>query len=120
MVEAILQRHTLSGLRLQFAPSPPGAARIRRLRRFFGLELAPQQIFFDALYRQSEGLFRSAFELWLGSIERIEGGVVYMLQPLDPSYSRLEAELKPTTSSRCRRFFSTPALPLRNSPTSSA
>ncbi len=95
MIEAILQRHTLSGLRLQFAPAPPGAARIRRLRRFFGLELAPQQIFFDALYHQSEGLFRSAFELWMGSIERIEGGVVYMLQPLDPSYGRLEAELKP-------------------------
>ncbi|MGH9735178.1 MAG: hypothetical protein ACRD8A_11385 [Candidatus Acidiferrales bacterium] len=94
MVKAILQRHTLSGLRLQFAPAPPGDPRVKRLRRFFGLELTPQQMFFDALYRQSEGLFRSAFELWLGSIERIEGSVVHMLQPLDPNYSGLDAELK--------------------------
>jgi hypothetical protein len=94
MIEAILQRHRLSGLRLQFAPPTPGSDRVKRLRQFFGLELAPQQIFFDALYRQSEGLFRSAFELWLGSIERIEGGVVHMLQPLDPNYRRMEAALK--------------------------
>ncbi|HVB33841.1 MAG TPA: ATP-binding protein [Patescibacteria group bacterium] len=95
MVEAILQRHTLSGLRLRFAPAPPGDPRVHGLRRFFGLERSSQQVFFDALYRQSEGLFRSAFELWLGSIGRVEGGVVHMVQPLDPSYSRLEAELKP-------------------------
>jgi hypothetical protein len=94
MMEAILQRHTLSGLRLQFAPAPAGDPRVKRLRRFFGLEVTPQQMFFDALYRQSEGLFRSAFELWLGSIERIEGAVVQMLQPLDPNYSHLAAELK--------------------------
>lgn len=94
MTEAILQRHTLSGLRLQFAPAPAGDPRVKRLRRFFGLERTPQQMFFDALYRQSEGLFRSAFELWLGSIERIEGAMVHMLQPLDPNYSRLEAELR--------------------------
>ncbi len=95
MIDAILQRHTLSGLRLQFAPRPPGDPRINRLRRFFALEQNSQQLFFNALYRQSEGLFRSALELWLGSIGRIEGAVVHMLQPLDPNYSRLEAELKP-------------------------
>lgn len=95
VAEAILQRHALSGLRLQFAPPPPGDRRVRRVRRFFGLELSPQQLFFDALYGQSEGLFRSALELWLGSIERIEGSVVHMRQPLDPDYSRLEAGLKP-------------------------
>ncbi len=94
MMEAILHRHTLSGLRLQFAPSAPGDPRIKRLRRFFGLELTPENTFFDALYRQSEGLFRSAFELWLGSIERIEGAVMHMLQPLDPNYGRLHEALK--------------------------
>lgn len=94
MTDAILQRHTLSGLRLQFAPMASGDPRIRRLRRFVGLEQSPQQLFFDALYRQSEGIFRSAFELWTGSIERIEGSMVYMLQPLDPDYKNLEAELK--------------------------
>jgi hypothetical protein len=98
ITEAILQRHTLSGLRLRFAATPAGNHRIALLRRFFGLERTPQQRFFDALYRQSEGIFRSAFELWLGSIDRIEGGVVRMLQPLDPNYSELEAELKPDDS----------------------
>lgn len=95
IMEAILQRHTLSGLRLQFAPVPARDPRVQRLRRFLGLELTPQQMFFEALYRQSEGLFRSAFELWLGSIERIEGAVVQMMQPLDPTYSPLEAALGP-------------------------
>jgi hypothetical protein len=93
MTDAIMQRHTLSGLRLQFAPMVAGDPRVNRLRRFFGLEQSPQQLFFDALYRQSEGLFRSAFELWTGSIERIEGAVVQMLQPLDPNYKQLETEL---------------------------
>jgi energy-coupling factor transporter ATP-binding protein EcfA2 len=95
MIDAILQRHTLSGLRLQFAPPPPGDPRLRGLRRFLGLERTSQQLFFDALYRHSEGLFRSAFELWLGSIERIEGGVSHMLQPLDPDYGAVASELNP-------------------------
>lgn len=93
MIDAIMQRHTLSGLRLQFAAMPPGDRRINRLRQLVGLEQTSQQTFFDALYSQSEGLFRSALELWLGSIDRIEGSVVHMLQPLDPSYTGLEAEL---------------------------
>ncbi len=93
MTEAILQRHTLSGLRLHFAPVPPGDAHISRLRRFAGLEQTPRQLFLNALYRQSQGLFRSAFELWLGSVDRIEGAMVRMLQPLDPNYKHLEAEL---------------------------
>jgi hypothetical protein len=94
MTDAIMQRHTLSGLRLQFAPMALGDPRVNRLRRFVGLEQSPRQLFFNALYRQSEGLFRSAFELWMGSIERIEGSVVQMLQPLDPNYKQLETELK--------------------------
>ncbi|MGE5324096.1 MAG: AAA family ATPase [Actinomycetota bacterium] len=94
MIDAILQRHTLSGLRLEFAPTPPGDPRVSRVRRFFGLEQSPKDMFFEALYSQSEGLFRSAFELWLSSIDRVEGAVVHMLQPLDPNYTQLEAELK--------------------------
>ena len=90
---AILQRHHLSGLRLEFAPPPAGDPGIRGLRRFAGLEMNPEQVFFDALCRQSEGIFRSAFELWQDSIERVEGGVVYMHQPLDPDYRPLWREL---------------------------
>ncbi|MGH9535097.1 MAG: ATP-binding protein [Terriglobales bacterium] len=91
---AILQRHALSGLQLQFAPPPPGDPRLHRMRRLLGLEPNPKQMLFDALYRQSEALFRSAFELWLASIERFEGALVRMRQPLDPVYQRLEAELE--------------------------
>ncbi|MGH7122543.1 MAG: AAA family ATPase, partial [Acetobacteraceae bacterium] len=91
---AILQRHRLSGLQLQFAPLPPGDPRLHRARRFLGLEPNPRQMLFDALYRQSEALFRSAFELWLASIERIEGALVRMRQPLDPAFQSLEAELE--------------------------
>jgi len=90
---AILYRHHLSGMRLQFAPAPAGDARARTLRRALGLERSPQELFFDSLYGQSEGIFRSAFELWQDSIERIEGGMVHIRQPLAPDYGPLMNEL---------------------------
>ncbi len=93
LIGAILQRHELSGLRLEFAALPAKDPRVSRARRLFGLDLDPEQFFFDSLYRQSEGIFRSAFELWQGSIERIEGGVVHMRQPLAPDYRPLLSEL---------------------------
>jgi hypothetical protein len=93
LVSSILQRHRLSALRLQFAPPLAGQPRMQTVRRSLGLNRNAEEAFFDALYRQSEGIFRSGFELWLDSIERVEGGVVHMRQPLDPDYRPLEAEL---------------------------
>jgi len=93
ITSAIFQRHNLSGLRLEFAPLAEGDPRINRLRNFLGLERGAQDLFFDGLYAQSEGIFRSAFELWQDCIERVEGGVVYMRQPLDPDYRPLLHEL---------------------------
>jgi len=93
LVAAILQRHHVSALRLQFAPPPAKQSQVQTVRRSLGLERSAEEAFFDALYRQSEGIFRSGFELWLDSIERVEGGVVHMRQPLDPDYRPLEAEL---------------------------
>ncbi len=93
LTKAILQRHNLSGLRLEFAPLPPEDPRLSKARRFLGLEQDAQQLFFDALFQQSEGLFRAAFELWQECIERVETGVVHMRQPLVPNYRRLYAEL---------------------------
>jgi hypothetical protein len=66
---AILERHRLSGLRLEFAPPPAGDPRVNRAKRWVGIEDSPQKLFFDSLLQQSEGIFRSAFELWLSSIE---------------------------------------------------
>jgi len=93
LTNAILQRHGLSGLRLEFAPLPEEDPRVSGIRRFLGFEQDPQRLFLDALYEQSEGIFRAAFELWQGSIERVEGGIVHMRQPLAPNYQELAAEM---------------------------
>ena len=90
---AILERHRLSGFRLEFAPPPAGDPRINRAKRWIGLEDSPQKLFFDSLLQQSEGIFRSAFELWLSSIERVEGDTIYIRQPLDPSFNLFRTEL---------------------------
>ena len=91
---AILERHRLSGLRLEFAPPPAGDPRVNRAKRWIGLEDSPQKLFFDSLFQQSEGIFRSAFELWLSSIERVEGDTIHIRQPLDPSFHRFRQALR--------------------------
>jgi hypothetical protein len=92
LVAGILQRHHVSALRLQFAQPSAKQPQLQAVRRSLGLERNAEEAFFDALYRQSEGIFRSGYELWMDSIERVEGGVVHMRQPLDPDYRPLEAE----------------------------
>jgi hypothetical protein len=93
LMNAIKQRHNLSGLRLEFAPPPPDDERFKGIRGFFRGQEDPEELFFSALYAQSGGIFRSAFELWCGSIERIEGGVVVMRQPLAPDFKDLMSEM---------------------------
>lgn len=94
MTAAILQRHNLSGLRLVFAPVLGSDPRVSHLREIFGLTKSPEQLFFESLHSQSEGIYRSAFELWQDCIERVEAGTIYMAQPLSADYSLLERELK--------------------------
>lgn len=91
--KAILERHRLSGLRLEFAPPPAGDPRVSRIRKWLGLQDSPQKLFFDSLFQQSEGVFRSALELWLSSIERIEGETLRIRQPLDPAFNKFRSEL---------------------------
>jgi hypothetical protein len=81
LVNAILLRHNLSGLRLRFARPPSRHPLIERLRRPLGLDRRAREVFFDALYAQSEGVFRSAFELWHRYIESSHGGVLRMRFP---------------------------------------
>jgi AAA ATPase domain len=83
LVNAILLRHNLSGLRLRFAQPPSRHPLIERLRRPLGLDRRAREVFFDTLYKQSEGVFRSAFELWHRYIESAHGGVLRMRFP-DP------------------------------------
>jgi hypothetical protein len=79
--DAILLRHNLSGLRLRFARPPSRFPLLERLRRPLGLDRRAQEIFFDTLYQQSEGVFRSAFELWHRYIDSADGGVLRMKVP---------------------------------------
>jgi len=91
---ALLERHRLSGLRLDFAPPPASDPRISRMRNWLGLEASPQRLYFDSLYQQSGGVFRSAFELWLSSIERVEGETLKIRQPLEPAFAPLRGEVQ--------------------------
>ena len=63
------------------------------LRLALGLEESPQKLYFDSLFQQSDGIFRSAFQLWLSSIERVEGDTLRIRQPLDPAFTQFRSEL---------------------------
>jgi hypothetical protein len=91
---AILLRHNLSGLRLHFPAVVEANKVFSNVQRLFGLEPSAEERFFDSLYRQSSGIFRSAFELWQHYMERVEGGVLYMRQPAEPDYEPLIAQLR--------------------------
>ena len=93
LTNAILLRHNLSGLRLQLMSPKADGSRMDGVRRMLGLEKDTEQSYFESLYRQSEGIFRSAFELWLQSVDRVEGGVLYMLSPAQPEYGKMLAQL---------------------------
>jgi hypothetical protein len=86
---AILLRHNLSGLRLHFEELSSLNSRSKKIRDLLRLEKDTEGVYFDSLYRQSEGIFRSAFELWQQSVDRVEGGVLYMLNPPNPSYDEM-------------------------------
>jgi hypothetical protein len=76
--QAIMVRHNLSGFRLRFTPALAdrsiGAVLRRRLKRTGN----PEEIFFARLARESAGVFRTAFEIWLGQIEAVEAGTLVM------------------------------------------
>jgi len=49
--------------------------------------------YFDRLHELSGGTFRSAFEIWLASIVRIEGNTLQVRAPQPPNFRALIAEL---------------------------
>jgi hypothetical protein len=91
--EAILLRHNLSGMRLRFIRPPRQKVLIRRAKRLFGLDRPPREQFFAALYEQSEGIYRSAFEGWHANIDHADGGVLTMRFPVLPDLGKLIREL---------------------------
>jgi len=74
--DAILVRHHLSGLR--FVPPVSQRSPWTRLRRRVRGDGDPEQLFFAALARESAGVFRTAFELWLGQIDSVQAGTLVM------------------------------------------
>ena len=94
--EAIMLRHNLSGLRLQFALPPSGNALLERAKAVFQGQADPESTFFDTLAKESGGVFRTAFDICLGQIERVESGLLYMKALVSPDLSPLIGALDST------------------------
>jgi hypothetical protein len=91
--DAILQRHNLSGLRLEFT-EPQSRGRIQDwLGRQTARVESPEDAFFRGLHELSGGVFRSAFSTWRRHIERVDGGVLRMRRLDVPDHSRLARAL---------------------------
>lgn len=89
--EAILQRHDLSGMALRFR-STARASPFRDVRAFLGLERSSEEEFFNALYDQSRGVFRSAFQLWRAAMTVAADGL-RLQTPDDPDMDGMRASL---------------------------
>jgi hypothetical protein len=91
--QAILLRHDLSGLRLQFAPPAQPGRLADRLRQGFHDHRDPESEFFESLSRESAGVYRSAFDIWLGHIEGAHAGILYMKKIELPDLSHVIDDL---------------------------
>lgn len=78
--DAILLRHHASGLKLHVLPGKPESGLRKRNSDL-------EAIFFDALAKQSAGVFRSAFDIWLDQIDRIDSGILYVRPLIAPDLS---------------------------------
>lgn len=87
--QAIMLRHNLSGLRLQFAFPPSHDHPLQRLKALVHGQASPESVFFATLAKASGGAFRTAFDIWLGQIDRVESGLLYMKPLLLPDLSPL-------------------------------
>jgi len=86
---AVSLRHNLSGLRLHFSLPPSQHPWREWLRAKLKGRADPETVFFDTLAKESAGVFRTAFDIWLGQIERVESGLLYMKPLVLPDLSSL-------------------------------
>lgn len=91
--DAILLRHHLSGLRLQFPAATRNRGRVGRLADRAAGERSPEQSFFSTLSSESAGSYRAAFDIWLGQIDGVEEGVLYLKPIAFPDVHLLVQEL---------------------------
>ncbi len=75
---AIMLRHNLSGLRAQFPAFQPPATLRGRLSNSVQGRPNPEVAFFNSLALESAGIYRAAFDLWLGQIESVRGGALFL------------------------------------------
>lgn len=92
LTQAVLQRHHLSGLKLEFERLPQNA-NWEYVQAFLGIQRSAQEQFFDGLYEQSNGVFRSAFRLWNSSIVSADSGSLRLRPPEPPETRTLGAAL---------------------------
>lgn len=91
--QAILVRHNLSGLRLRFLVSPGRRPAFERLTARLRRRRDPEALFFERLAEESGGVFRTAFELWLGQVGTIRAGVLDVQPLTEPDIGDLIDEL---------------------------
>ena len=88
---AIQLRHNVSGLSFEFRNPPAGQSRAGRIARRLRSGADAETQFFDALWKESGGLFRTALAMWLRQIERIDARTAYvrpMSSPSLPSFAQ--------------------------------
>lgn len=79
--QAILVRHNLSGLRLRYERAPDTGRPPRGLTDRRRARTDPERAFFEMVARQSGGVYRTAFSIWLGHIALIEDGLFTVKAP---------------------------------------
>lgn len=91
--QAILVRHNLSGLRLRFLPQGGPASLGERMAARLGRRGSPETAFFLRLAEESGGVFRTAFELWLGEVVQARSGTLDLRPVGRPEIADIIAEL---------------------------
>lgn len=91
--EAIMVRHDLSGLSLEFLPPPESAMSSLLHRAGVRRDADPEQSFFQRLEEESAGVFRAAFETWLGQSEWVPPSLLRVNPLVGPDVESMMADL---------------------------
>jgi hypothetical protein len=90
---AVMLRHNLSGQRLEFL-SGDSIGIWSTLPKRFRKNPDAESRFFSALSQQSNGVFRTAFNIWLAHVDRVEFGTMNMKPITTPDLAGIIGSLK--------------------------